>query len=72
MFPMNKFMKFILHRNILKVCFGCIWRRVFSDNVAEWQIEAVKTSAKTLKDEEVEHSEMAPAEKENQKRLWKR
>jgi len=45
---------------------GCIWRRFFSDNVAEWQIEAVKKSAKTLKDEEVEHSEMAPAEKENQ------
>lgn len=34
--------------------------------MAEWQIEAVKKSAKTLKDEEVEHSEMAPAEKENQ------
>lgn len=39
--------------------------------MAEWQIEAVKKSAKTLKDEEVDHSEMAPAEKENQKRLWK-
>lgn len=44
--------------------------KIFSDNVAEWQIDAVKKHAKKLKDEEIEHSELAPAEKENQKRLW--
>lgn len=54
---------------------GMLWAafgvRIFSDNVAEWQIDAVKKYAKKLKDEEIEHSELAPAEKENQKTLWK-
>ena len=54
---------------------GMLWAafgvRIFSDNVAEWQIDAVKKYAKKLKDEEIDHSEIAPAEKENQKRLWK-
>lgn len=53
---------------------GMLWAafgvRIFSDNVAEWQIDAVKKYAKKLKDEEIEHSEIALAEKENQKRLW--
>ena len=55
-------------------CEGMLWAafgvRIFSDNVAEWQLEAVKKYAKKLKDEEIEHAELAPAEKENQKRLW--
>jgi len=29
MFPMNKFMKLILHRNILKVCFGLHLEKIF-------------------------------------------
>lgn len=44
--------------------------RIFNDNVAEWQIDAVKKYAKKLKAEEIEHSDIAPAEKENQKKLW--
>lgn len=44
--------------------------RIFSDNVTRWQIDAVKKYAKKLKDEEIDHSEIAPEEKENQKRLW--
>ena len=54
---------------------GMLWAafgvKIFSDNVAEWQIDAVKKYAKKLKDEEIEHAELAPAEKENQKKLWK-
>ena len=54
---------------------GMLWAafgvRIFSDNVAEWQIDAVKKYAKKLKDEEIEHSELASAEKESQKQLWK-
>lgn len=54
---------------------GMLWAaysvRIFSENVAEWQIEAVKKYAKKLKEEEIEHSEMTPAEKDEQKRLWK-
>lgn len=53
---------------------GMLWAafgvRIFSDNVAEWQIDAVKKYAKKLKYEEIDHSEIAQAEKENQKRLW--
>ena len=45
--------------------------RIFSENVAEWQIEAVKKYAKKLKEEEIEHSALTPAEKDEQKRLWK-
>ena len=58
----------------LAYCEGMLWAafgvRIFSDNVAEWQIDAVKKYAKKLKDEEINHSEMAPTEKENQRRLW--
>ena len=50
----------------MKVCCG----PHFSDNVAEWQIDAVKKYGKKLKDVEIEHSDKAPAEKENQKKLW--
>ena len=39
--------------------------------MAEWQIEAVKKYAKKLKEEEIEHSSLNPAEKDEQKRLWK-
>ena len=53
---------------------GMLWAafgvRIISDNVAEWQIDAVKKYAKKLKEEEIEHSEISPAEKKNQKRLW--
>ncbi len=53
---------------------GMLWAafgvRIFSENVAEWQIEAVKKYAKKLKEEEIEHSALTPAEKEEQKRLW--
>ena len=45
--------------------------RIFSDNVAEWQIDVVKKCAEKLKEEEIEHSALTPAEKDNQKRLWK-
>ena len=45
--------------------------RIFSENVAEWQIEAVKKYAKKLKEEEIEHFALTPAEKDEQKRLWK-
>ena len=54
---------------------GMLWAAfgvsIFSENVAEWQIEAVKKYAKKLKEEEIEHSALTPAEKEEQKRLWK-
>ena len=54
---------------------GMLWAaysvRIFSENVAEWQIEAVKKYAKKLKEEEIEHSELTLAEKDEQKRLWK-
>lgn len=55
-------------------CDGMLWAafgvRIFSDNVAEWQIDAVKKYAKKLKDEEIDYSVFSPAEKERQKRLW--
>ena len=40
---------------MLWVAFGV---RIFSENVAEWQIDAVKKYAKKLKEEEIEHSEL--------------
>lgn len=53
---------------------GMLWAaygvRIFSENVAELQIEAVKKYAKKLKEEE--HSALTAAEKDEQKRLWKR
>ena len=55
---------------------GMLWAaygvKIFSENVAEWQIEAVKKYAKKLKEEEIEHSALTAAEKDEQKRLWKR
>lgn len=54
---------------------GMLWAaygvRIISENVAEWQIEAVKKYANKLKEEEIEHSALTPAEKDEQKRLWK-
>ena len=54
---------------------GMLWAafgvRIFSENVAEWQIEAVKKYAKKLKEEEIEHSALTPAEIDEQKGLWK-
>ena len=54
---------------------GMLWAafgvKIFTDNVAEWQIDAVKKYAKKLKKEEIEHSSHAPPVKESQKRLWK-
>ncbi len=56
-------------------CEGMLWAafgvRIFGENVAEWQIEAVKKYAKKLKEEEIDHSDLTPTEKDNQKRLWK-
>ena len=55
---------------------GMLWAaygvKIFSDNVAEWQIEAVKKYAKKLKEEEIEHSTLTSADKDEQKRLWKK
>ena len=54
---------------------GMLWAaygvKVISGPAAEWQIEAVKKYAKKLKEEEIEHSALTPAEKDEQKRLWK-
>lgn len=54
---------------------GMLWAaygvKVISGPVTEWQIEAVKKYAKKLKEEEIEHSALTPAEKDEQKRLWK-
>ncbi len=52
---------------------GMLWAafgvRFFSDNVAGWQIDAVKKYANKLKDEEIDHSELSQTEKERQKNL---
>ena len=45
--------------------------KIFSDSVAECQIDVVKKYGKKLKEEEIDHSMLTPTEKENQKRLWK-
>jgi hypothetical protein len=54
---------------------GMLWAaygvRIFSDSVAEWQIDHVTECAMKLKDAENDHSALTPAEKENQKRQWK-
>ena len=54
---------------------GMLWAafgvKVVSGNAVEWQIDAVKEYAQKLKEEEIEHSSLTPAEKENQKRSWK-
>ena len=54
---------------------GMLWAaygvRVIDGNVAEWQIDAVKKYAKKLKEEEIDHSALTSAEKDDQKRLWK-
>lgn len=53
---------------------GMLWAafgvRIFSDIVAEWQVEAVKKYAKKLKEEEIKHSSLSSAEKDNQKGMW--
>ena len=69
-------MKTIQNDNSAQAYFeGGLWAafgvRIFSDNVAEWQIDVVKKCAEKLKEEEIEHSALTPAEKDNQKRLWK-
>ena len=54
---------------------GVLWAaygvRIFSENVAEWQIDTVKKYAKKLKEEEIEHSALTPSEIDEKKRLWK-
>lgn len=54
---------------------GMLWAaygvKNISGNVCEWQIDAVKKYAKKLKEEDIDHSTLSPAEKENQKELWK-
>ena len=54
---------------------GMLWAaygvKVISCDAVEWQIDAVKECAKELKEKEIEHSSLSPAEKENQKKLWK-
>lgn len=54
---------------------GMLWAaygvKVISGNVEEWQIESVKKYAKKLKEDEIEHSKLTSAEKDEQKRLWK-
>lgn len=60
---------------ILACCEGMLCAafsvRNFRDNVAEWQIDAVKKRAKELKDEDVVHAAITPAAEENQTRLRK-
>lgn len=54
---------------------GMLWAaysvRIFSDDVAEWQIDSLQKYAMELKEVEIAHSSLASEEKENQKRLWK-
>lgn len=45
--------------------------KVFSDSVAEWQLDHVKECAKSLKEAEIDHSAFTPTEKENLKHQWK-
>ena len=45
--------------------------KVFSDSVAEWQIDKVKECAQKLKEAEIDHSSLILAEKDEQKRQWK-
>lgn len=53
---------------------GMLWAaygvKIFSDSVAEWQIDQVKECAKKLKETEIDHSTLTPSEKENQKNQW--
>lgn len=54
---------------------GMLWAaygvKVFSDSVAEWQIDNVKECAQKLKEAEIDHSPLTHTEKEEQKRQWK-
>lgn len=54
---------------------GMLWAaygvKVITCDAVEWQIDAVKESAKELKEKEIEHLSLPPTEKENQKRLCK-
>lgn len=45
--------------------------KVFSDSVAEWQLDYVKEYAQKLKEAEIDHSALIQTEKENQKQQWK-
>lgn len=45
--------------------------KIFSDSVAEWQLDYVKECAKKLKEAEIDHSALTPTEKEEQKHQWK-
>lgn len=45
--------------------------KIFSDSVAEWQIDKVKEYAHKLKEAEIDHSSLSHTEKEEQKRQWK-
>lgn len=45
--------------------------KIFSDSVAEWQLDYVKEYAQKLKEAEIDHSALTPTEKENQKQQWK-
>ena len=50
---------------------AAIGMRIFGDNVAEWQIDAVKKDAAKLNEEEMEHTALTPAEKNDRKRVWR-
>ncbi len=45
--------------------------KVFSDSVAEWQLDYVKEYAQKLKEADIDHSAFTPTEKENLKHQWK-
>ena len=54
---------------------GMLWAasgvKIISGSVAEWQIDQVKECAKKLKETEIDHSDLTPSEKKNQKNQWK-
>lgn len=54
---------------------GMLWAaygvKIINGSVAEWQIDQVKECARKLKEAEIDHSALTPAEKENLKRQWK-
>ena len=45
--------------------------KVFSDSVAEWQLDYVKEYAQKLKEAEIDHSALTQTEKEYLKQQWK-
>lgn len=54
---------------------GMLWAaygvKIFSDSVAEWQIDYVKECAQKLNEAEIDHSSLTHTEKEEQKGQWK-